>query len=272
MSQEEEKGLPQPKPRYVWDPKKLAWVETTEPETQEPVAEKAAVEPKPEEVLEEAKVEAKAEEVTGEAAVKGVPVKGGVEAAGLQYRGAVIRLIAFIVDTIVLLIISYIISRVGGGTATVINGTSSALISTSKWQGWVVVAFFAVYFVGFWAWRGQTLGKMLMGAKIVKTNGRPVGIGRALLRFVVYFLYLILYSLTGRLIVLFLIFFIVFIMIGLDRRKRGIHDLIAGTVVINSRPPKPQPVEVAEPVDATEETAEPPVASEPEPDKTESEK
>jgi len=51
MNQEEKKGSSEPKPRYVWDPKKLAWVETTEPEIQEPATERAAVEPKPEEVL-----------------------------------------------------------------------------------------------------------------------------------------------------------------------------------------------------------------------------
>jgi hypothetical protein len=35
MDRNEEKGSPEVKPRYVWDPKKLAWVETTEAETTE---------------------------------------------------------------------------------------------------------------------------------------------------------------------------------------------------------------------------------------------
>jgi uncharacterized RDD family membrane protein YckC len=115
------------------------------------------------------------------------------------------------------------------------------------------------YFVGFWAWRGQTPGKMLIGAKIVKKDGRPIGIGRALLRFFVYFLYLLLWGFAGsRLIVLFVIIIIALIILAFNRRKRGIHDFIAGTVVIKSRPKKPMPVEY-----------EPSVASEPETDKQE---
>ena len=277
MDSKEEKGSPEHKPRYVWDHKKLAWVETTEPEIQEPATERAAIEPKPEEVLEEATVEAKAEDVTVEAAVEGAPVKGVVvEAVGPQYRGAFVRLLAVIVDGILLTILFTIIGRLSGGQATLNTVTGAVSTTYGSWQTWVFLSVGIVYCVGFWAWRGQTPGKMLLGAKIVKTNGSPIGIGRALLRFAFYFLYLLLWGLIGGLIgsslvVLFLIFIGALVITAFNKKKRGIHDFIAGTVVINTRPKKAEPVAVAEPVEADEatETAESPVAREPETDKQE---
>jgi uncharacterized RDD family membrane protein YckC len=271
MNQKEEKGSSEPKPRYVWDPKKLAWVETTEAEVQEPATERAAVEPKSDEVLEEAEVEARAEEVAGEAAAEGAPVKGVVEAGGLQYRGAGLRLLALIADAIVLVIVLTIVSQVSGVQPITNTASGTAVTSFSSGRQWVFIAILVVYFVGFWAWRGQTPGKMLMGAKIVKTDGRPIGIGRALLRFVVYFLYLLVWGFTGgRPIVLIVIIVVPLIIVALNKRKRGIHDFIAGTVVVNSRPKKAEPVEI-EAIDISEapETAEPSSIGEPETDKQE---
>jgi len=271
MSQKEEKGSAEPKPRYVWDSKKLAWVETTGAEAEESATEEVAVEPKREEVLEEATVEAKVEEVTGEAAIEGPQVEAPVEAVGPRYRGAWIRLVALIVDVIVLVVIAYIVGLASGTKIVENTASGTAVTSFSTWQQWLFVGIISLYFVGFWAWRGQTPGKWLLGAKIVKTDGRAIGIGRALLRFFVYFLYLLVWGFAGsRLIVLFVIIIIALIILASNRRKRGIHDFIAGTVVINSRAKKPQPVE-AESADVAEatETAEPPVASEPETDKQE---
>ena len=280
MMDRKEKGSSVPKPRYVWDPKKLAWVETTEAETtEEAVPEKAAVEPTREEVLEEVKAKTGAEEVSGEAAAESAPVKGAVEAGGLQYRGAGIRLVAFIVDAIVLYIILLLINQVSG-SQVLVNTASGEIVSKLGWHQGVTIAILLAYYVGLWTWRGQTPGKMLVGAKIVKRDGSRIGIVRALLRFGVYFLYLVVVALTGtRLLILFVIIIVACMIIALNKRKRGIHDFIAGTVVVNSRAPKPQPVD-AEAVDVSEEAeassaseeSEPSVASEPETDKTEPEK
>jgi len=276
MNQEEKKGSSEPKPRYVWDPKKLAWVETTEPEIQEPAQERAAVEPKPAEVLEEAKVEAKAEEVTSEAAVEGALVGGAAVAAGPRYKGAVIRLVAFFVDLVMLLIISIIVGRLPGFGGVVLNTpTGTKLVAqVSVWQEWVYLVIIIVFFVGFWTWRGQTPGKMVTGAKLVKADGSPIGIRRAILRFAVFFLYLMLWAALGASLgVLVAIVIGALIVTPFNKKRKAIHDFIAGTVVVDSRAPKPQPVE-AEAADSDEatETAEPSVASEPETDKTEQDK
>lgn len=40
-----------------------------------------------------------------------------------------------------------------------------------------------LYTVGFWVWRGQTPGEMALGIRIVGVDGRPIGIGRAIVRY-----------------------------------------------------------------------------------------
>jgi len=84
------------------------------------------------------------------------------------------------------------------------------------------IAFFVgsiIYFPAFWVWQGATPGKMMMGVKIVKTDGSPIGIGRAILRYFGY-------------IVSAIILYIGYIMIAWDSRKQGLHDKIAGTYVV----------------------------------------
>jgi uncharacterized RDD family membrane protein YckC len=76
------------------------------------------------------------------------------------------------------------------------------------------------YFVGFWAWRGQTPGMMLLGLRIARdADGTPPGLGRSILRYI------------GWVISAFVLF-IGFIWIAFDSKKQGWHDKIAGTVVV----------------------------------------
>jgi uncharacterized RDD family membrane protein YckC len=269
MDRKEEKGSSEAKPRYVWDPKKLAWVEATEAETtEEAVPEKAAVEPTREEVLEEVK----AEEVAGEALVEGAPAEAVAESGGLQYKGAGIRLLAFIIDAVVVIIILYLFNQVSG-SQVLVNTASEQAFNSLSWHQWVFIGILAVYFIGFWAWRGQTLGKMLVGAKIVKNDGGKIGIVRALVRYIVYFLYLLLWGFANSsMFILVIIAIVAIIIVASNKKKRGIHDFIAGTVVINSRPPEPMEVEASaapetDELTDTSEASEPLGTSEPESDK-----
>jgi uncharacterized RDD family membrane protein YckC len=82
------------------------------------------------------------------------------------------------------------------------------------------VPFVPLYFVGLWTWRGQTLGKLAMAIRVVRSDGRPVGVGAALLRLVGY-LFSTLLLLAG------------FVMIVFDRRRRGLHDRLADTIVVD---------------------------------------
>lgn len=82
------------------------------------------------------------------------------------------------------------------------------------------VAFVPLYFVGLWTWRGQTLGKMAIAIRVVRSDGRPMSVGAALLRLVGY-----LFS--------SLLLFVGFLMIVFDRQRRGLHDRLADTVVVD---------------------------------------
>jgi uncharacterized RDD family membrane protein YckC len=120
----------------------------------------------------------------------------------IKYAGFWRRLAAYLVDYFIIGIICWIISLIG-----VFGNLLRFLI-------------LAVYLIGFWSTTGQTPGKAVVGIKIVRLDGANIGLGNAVLRFIGY-------------IVSSIIFFIGFLMIGWHGKKRGLHDLIAATVVIN---------------------------------------
>ena len=202
--------------KYVWDRDKLAWVEAAEKPVAEtePIgipAEKGPIEPAEEEYLEGAPTEVS-------------PVYA--EAEALQYRGAWIRLAGVGIDFLLLGIFSAI-------SSLVLNALD---ISLSSYLLSIIGVF---YFVGFWTWRGQTPGKMAISAKIVRIDGSSVGLGRAFLRYIGYFIYLAAIQLSLAYVgwyMTVIVFIIIFLLTALNRNKRGPHDLIAGTVVINTRP------------------------------------
>jgi len=209
----EEKGSAEHRARYVWDRDKLTWVEAVEKTIpREPPREENAVKTTYEEGLEEVPVE----DILPEAAA---------EAEELQYRGALIRLAGVIIDFIVLGVFNIIVSQ-----ATGLGGTLGQ---------YLVPIFGVAYFIGFWTWRGQTPGKMIIGAKVTRTDGSPVGLGRAVIRYIGYFIYLSVIQLSIAYVHWILVIIIcvgIFLATALNRDKRGLHDRIAGTVVINTRP------------------------------------
>lgn len=79
----------------------------------------------------------------------------------------------------------------------------------------------AIYYAGMESSGSQaTLGKMAVGIKVTDTDGRRLGKGQALGRWVSHLLcYFTLY--------------IGYIMAGFTDRKRGLHDMAAGTLVVD---------------------------------------
>jgi uncharacterized RDD family membrane protein YckC len=75
------------------------------------------------------------------------------------------------------------------------------------------------YFAGMWAWRGTTIGGIVLKLKVVRADGRPVTLVVALVR-----------GLAAAFSAV--IFFLGFLWIAWDKDKQGWHDKIAGTVVI----------------------------------------
>jgi uncharacterized RDD family membrane protein YckC len=75
------------------------------------------------------------------------------------------------------------------------------------------------YFAGMWAWRGTTVGGIVLKLKVVRTDGRPLTFVVALVR-----------GLAAAFSVAIL--FLGFLWIAWDKDKQGWHDKIAGTEVV----------------------------------------
>lgn len=84
----------------------------------------------------------------------------------------------------------------------------------------VVAAIFSlVYYVGYWSTSGQTLGKTMLGLKVVDRTGSPLSTGQAVLRYLGYLISAAIFSLG-------------FVWIAFDQKRQGWHDKIAGTYVV----------------------------------------
>ncbi len=137
-----------------------------------------------------------------------------------QYGGFVRRIIAFVIDNIFLQAAALFVTIVGliviGIEAEGLTALSGTLLNSYYATAVVMNLFYFTYFHGT---TGQTLGKRMLGMKVVQSTGEPMRAGVAFLRWVGYLL-------SG------LIFYLGFLWIAFDGRKQGWHDKIAGTCVI----------------------------------------
>ena len=138
-------------------------------------------------------------------------------APGGNYAGFWIRVVAYIIDAIILAIVGAIIYTVLG-----VNVGDPNVMSSGKYQGAQGVNFVIsiAYFAGLWTFMGGTLGQRIFGMRVVDVNtGQRIGIGKALLRYVGLF-------------ISFLVCFVGVIWVAFDARKQGWADKIASTVVV----------------------------------------
>lgn len=148
----------------------------------------------------------------------------GVNPTTSEKGGFWIRLLAFIVDNIIIFFATAFFAFIAG-LATGLGGLTSDVSAENVEYLSTIFGFFIgtllgpFYFTFFTGWEGQTPGKKLMGLRVITMTGESVGYGRALLRYMGYFVSFFLLGLG-------------FVMIAFDRNKRGFHDFIAGTCVI----------------------------------------
>ena len=134
------------------------------------------------------------------------------------YAGFWIRVVAWIIDAIALGILTSALSPLFG-TGTIVT-SSSGTFTVNYGANAIGALIGLVYFVGFWTWRGQTLGMMPFNLWVVRADtGGSLDIVRAFLRYV-------------GLIISFAVILIGVIWVAFDARKQGWHDKIANTLVI----------------------------------------
>lgn len=151
-----------------------------------------------------------------------------------QYAGFTTRLIAWFIDQLLLIAAISVSAAVIGFIAQsfrinellgfgerlrpIVEGIAVA----------VALSVPVVYNIGSWILAGQTIGKWIMGVRVVQTSGKQMTFWPSLWRQIGYLISAILF--LGYLWILF------------DNRRQGFHDKIAGTFVVYSWPEPQQPV------------------------------
>ena len=138
-----------------------------------------------------------------------------------HYAGFASRFAAFGVDVVVLTGIFMLALAGINFAASILTGQS---IDFNRSDTWVVIAYLAwgfIYFAHFWGLNGRTAGGALFGLQVLTDDGGDVSGRRAIGRTLVFPLS-------------FLILGLGFLGILLGDRRRALHDVIAGTVVVYS--------------------------------------
>jgi len=149
----------------------------------------------------------------------------GVQAAGtFEYAGFWIRLVAIIIDGLVLMPLMFVIALPMGLFAGVAQEMESDTAAVAALGGqllmqlvlYAIVILYNGFMVGKFGW---TLGKKALGLRVVAPDGSPVSMGRAFGRAFAEIL-------SG------MICNIGYIIAAFDSEKRSLHDHIASTRVI----------------------------------------
>jgi uncharacterized RDD family membrane protein YckC len=143
-------------------------------------------------------------------------------AAGVQFAPHGERLVAYIVDSLILsaLLLVFVLVFVAVYFVSAARGSNSTIGIFALIVFTVLVFASLAYFPFFWVRGGQTPGMKLFGLYVVRdSDGGPIGWGAAILRLIGYWIDA-------------LAFYLGYIWIFIDSRRRGWHDLIAGTLVI----------------------------------------
>jgi len=143
---------------------------------------------------------------------------------GIQYGGFWIRVIAALVDAIIVRAATWPVSVIFGlGGLGMMGGFPHAGLGLHMFGSGVVVM---LVIFGSWLYEAfmlsspyqATLGKMIFGMKVTDLYGNRISFGRATARHFAKWL-------SG------LIMCIGYIMVAFTQRKQGLHDLIAETLV-----------------------------------------
>jgi len=182
---------------------------------------------------------------------------------GLRYARFETRLVAFVLDLIVLFSVLALFFAVAFLQILIRTDFGEKDTPDSAvWAAAIMLAtycflFLPLYFVGLWVWRGQTVGQVAMAIKVVRRDGRPMGLARAAVRvgglnflplvFGASLLALlatglaedaliaIIWVLIAAALALMAIQVLGFLMIPFDQQRQALHDRLADTIVVEPR-------------------------------------
>lgn len=143
-------------------------------------------------------------------------------AEALPKAGFWIRLVAFLIDSVLITAVQVALGFALGWSAALIGGLPveerEITIAVVTWLAGSILGM--LYYVLFTGYCGQTPGKMAVRVKVIRTDGSAITYGRAFLR-----------ETLGK----FLSGIILgagYLMIAFDPQKQGLHDKIADSYVI----------------------------------------
>ncbi len=137
----------------------------------------------------------------------------------LHYAGFWIRVVASIIDTVMIMIITIPLLLLIYGAEywmsdSIVNGGWDILIS---------YIFPAIVVISFWLYKSATPGKMIVGIEIISLGKtEKLSVAQSIGRYLAYFPSMF-------------IFMVGIIWVAFDKRKQGWHDKMANTVVVRKR-------------------------------------
>ncbi|HKY14601.1 MAG TPA: RDD family protein [Microthrixaceae bacterium] len=136
-----------------------------------------------------------------------------------HYAGVVTRLVALIIDqTTASLVLAIAFVLTEGAIDVVVEGEYQ--LELPPWLAASVSAvWFFIYYAYSWAASGKTFGSALLGLRVVATDGSPIGPRRAAIRTLALPLSLLTFGLG-------------FLLALVQRQRKALQDVIAGTVVV----------------------------------------
>jgi len=133
------------------------------------------------------------------------------------YGGVATRAVALLIDTALIWVTLLIVGGVLAVIGSLVGGVHLGPLAKVA-AGTVTLVASGFYFVICWTVAGQTVGQRMMYLRVVDQRGRQPKFIRSVIRVVMMGL-CILFAFIGFIPVLF------------DRRRRGVHDMVAWTTV-----------------------------------------
>ncbi len=136
------------------------------------------------------------------------------------------RLFASLLDSLTILVVTVPAMYFTGGFDQIIAGIEPSIVYNLSIAALAIFVFFVIN-AKFLIKDGQTLGKKVLGIRIVDLEGNlPTMKGHLLKRYATYFL-------PGQVPIAGQLFSFVNVLFIFSKQKRCIHDLFAGTMVVN---------------------------------------